>query len=219
MFKFICFFVFVIQYIQSIPPAVTLEKSVLSTIRSENALKNALKGFDRGGDEMKRMFDVENQVNQVNQANQVGLSRLFFDEHSEHGMGKLVSQFGLDKGLAANVESLGLGSAHKENIPIDKAALKSSFVAEHQLLEISQVIPFKQSETAVRFMTFNVENLKKLDQILSTIVKADPDVFVMQEVPQKSLAKMIAHLKEEGYSHFAQCMNFRIGAGMLGKVW
>ena len=82
--------------------------------------------------------------------------------------------------MAANAESLGLGSAHKENIPIDKAALKSSFVAVH--VGTSQVIPIKQSETAVRFMTFNVENLKRPDQILSTIIKADPDVFVMQEV-------------------------------------
>ena len=37
---------------------------------------------------MKRMLDVEDQVNQ---ANEVGLSRLFFDEHSEHGMGLRVN--------------------------------------------------------------------------------------------------------------------------------
>jgi hypothetical protein len=141
---------------------------------------------------------------------------------AEHGANKM--QISAEHGVNARMELVNShaattrASATAAGTAFDKAAVKAAFVQEQNLLASTQIIPAKKSATSLRFVTFNVENLKDTQGVLTTIQKTNPDVFVLQEVPDKNVAALSADLKKQGYSHTTKCMNFRIGAGMLGNV-
>jgi endonuclease/exonuclease/phosphatase family metal-dependent hydrolase len=100
-----------------------------------------------------------------------------------------------------------------------KTEVQTAYFAEQQALHDLQLIPTK-NPSQLRLLTYNVENLKKPDIVLKTIVKSDADVLVMQEVPTKQLKGTFdAEMKQNGFTHRAECSTLRKGALLSNVIY
>lgn len=150
----------------------------------------------------------------VSQGNKAGFSTAAIEALSHN----VAAEERLAQNIATKEMLVGNIATEAEKVAtMDKAAVKSAFITEQELLGSKQIIK-PASSTTNRFMTYNVENLKNKDAVVETIIKADPHTVVLQEVPEKDLKAISAQLKDKGYTSSSNCMNYRIGKGVLGNV-